>query len=143
MKDSDRQGCGYVMLPEVMEKYQGAIDASAHLRRRQQGLQENIDSLIRQVNVGDPNRLSERQDEIRRYVQASEQRHEENKVAIGKEVLSTVRNATERVAKSQGIDIVLAVTDEDFILHGGPGTDVTEMVLEELKQSYRNEFRRP
>ncbi len=125
-----------------MEKYQGAVDASAYLRRRQQSLQENIDSLVRRVNVGDPNALAEREDNIRRYVQASEQRHEEEKAIMGKEVLSYIRSACEVVAKHNKVDLIIAVTDEDFVLHGTENTDLTAEVLSELQRSYHNEFRR-
>ncbi|MBK6759167.1 MAG: OmpH family outer membrane protein [Ignavibacteria bacterium] len=133
----------FVRMPIIMEKYQGAIDASVQLRRRQESVQSNIDSIISSIgasgqDVNAPNQRAQ----IENYIRAIEKRDEEERATLSKQLISHVRTAVESISDGKNVGIVLAVTDENMLLYNGVATDITEDVLRELKKNYRNEMRR-
>ena len=132
-----------VRMSVIMERYQGAIDASANVQRKQSAAQENIDSIIRSADVGaDHAAASVRQQQVQRYIEVVEQKAIEEQAALSKRLMSHVKSAAETISDGMELDLVLAITDDSFVLSKSELVDVTDEVLRELKRSYRDDFKK-
>ncbi len=133
----------FVRMPEIMDKYQGAVDAGVLMRKRQELAQANVDSLVRQLEGGvSPMTLQEKSTHIDQYMNAIERKEEEAKAEISKQLISQVRTAAESVAEDQDAELVLAITDESFVLYNAQAIDITGLVLTSLRKNYRSEMRK-
>ncbi len=142
VRTPEKEVC-FVRMAVIMEKYQGAVDATVKLRQRQQALQANVDSIISSIGgAGGEANTPEQQAQIESYVRAIEKRDEEERTTVSKQLISHVRTAVEGIAEQENLKIVIAITDENLLLYNDVATDVTEDVLRELKKNYRNEMRR-
>jgi Skp family chaperone for outer membrane proteins len=145
---------GIVRMTEILEKYQGAADARAGFTRTARAWQSNIDTLRGEMQnmIIDYERdrltmtasqrasfesiLQMKRQQIDDYTAAIQQRATEEQRSVTEKLVVKVKSATESAARDLGLDLVLAVQDEAFVLYSAETVDVTAYVLGHLKQSY-------
>lgn len=145
---------GVVRMTEILEKYQGAADARAGFTRTARAWQSNIDTLRGEMQnlLIDYERdrltmtaaqrasyesiLQMKRQQIDDYTAAIQQRATEEQRQVTEKLIVKVKSATESAAQDLGLDLVLAVQDEAFVLYSAETVDVTAYVLGHLKQAY-------
>ena len=149
---------GVVRIQKVLERYEGAVDAKKAFRETTATWGANIDTLrselqrlvfeYEQQSVANKSLrdslsllLRTKEAQIADYQKAVEQKTTQEQQILTEGVISLVRSASESVAKSEGIDAFLAVQDDGMLMYTTESVDLTDVVLERLRTTYRGQFR--
>lgn len=146
---------GYVNSEQLFQEYSGFQSAQAayqqelegwmqQLREREQTLNDLQASYEAQQPMLSDERRLERETELQRKLQEYEQfrqsifgqggRADKRNQELLEPVLAEVQAAVERVAESDGYDLIFDAVDGN-IIYGGDDYDITERVLDELRGS--------
>lgn len=152
-----RPRIGYVRSYELIEKYQGTIDARAAFEKKKSSMSANVDSLrldferARNQYVSNLPRLStaqrteqekmlgQRQGQLMQYTDAIEQKIMEEDNRMMQQVLNQVNSFVESYALQEGYDVILGTTTSGSLLYGNKDMDITEVLLDELNANYKGE----
>lgn len=150
------QRIGYVRSHELVLKYEGMMEAKRAYQARKAIWMAELDSLGRAFDSAairfqressqmpasartavERDLLQQRQSVVaRRDVLEQKAKDEDRDMTQG--VLNKVNTLLKAYAQDQGYDIVLGTTDDGSLLHGDPAMDITDQVLSNLNQEYRN-----
>jgi outer membrane protein len=151
----DKPNIGYVRSYELVEKYQGTIEARVKFEKTKNSLIANVDSLrinferarIQYMNDGErmsvvqraqqEKLLGQQQDQLIQYSEAIDQKIEEEDDKMMQEVLNQINSFVEEYAKKDGFDIVLCTTTSGSLLYGKESMDITDPLLEKLNAHYK------
>lgn len=149
---------GIVRIQKVLERYDGALDAKKAFRTTTMAWGANVDTLRSELqrlvfeyeSVGSSNprlrdslglQLRRKEAQIADYSKAVEQKTAQEQQLLTEGVISQVRTAAESVAKSEGVDCFLAVQDDGMLVFALETVDMTDVVLERLRTTYRGQFK--
>lgn len=146
---------GIVRVADVLEKFDGAIQAKKDFQHTTIAWQANIDTLRSELQgqvldfERDRSQLSEQErrarqeelqqksSEIEQYTGAVQEKAAREQSLLTEGVVNQIKTAAEVVAKSQGFDVVHALQADGAILYSSESVDITEEVLEYLRAHYR------
>ncbi|MBK6291616.1 MAG: OmpH family outer membrane protein [Ignavibacteria bacterium] len=145
-------------IQKVLERYDGALDAKKAFRTTTMAWGANVDTLRSELqrlvfeyeSVGSSNsrlrdslglQLRRKEAQIADYSKAVEQKTAQEQQLLTEGVISQVRTAAESVAKSEGVDCFLAVQDDGMLVFALETVDMTDVVLERLRTTYRGQFK--
>lgn len=146
---------GIVRVADVLEKYDGAIQAKKDFQRTTTTWQSNIDTLRAELQnkvldlERDRNQLSpgdlrsrqveinQKNSEIEQYTGAVQEKASREQALLTEGVVNQIKTAAEVVAKEHGFDIVHALQADGAILYNSETVDLTNEVLEYLRSHYR------
>lgn len=146
---------GVVRVNEVLEKFDGAIEARKDFQRTTTAWQSNIDTLRAELQrsildlerdagqLSDAQRkaremeISQKRSEIDQYTGAVQEKASREQALLTEGVVNQIRTAAETVANSQGFDLVHALQTDGAILYHTDLVDITPDVLEYLRANYR------
>lgn len=148
---------GIVRIQKVLERYEGAIDAKKSFRSTTMAWGANVDTLRGEINrllldlerIPANNRklrdslgrmLRIREAQLQDYTKAVQAKTTEEQQMLSEAVVNQLRTAAESVAKSHGFDLFLAIQDEGMIVTSAESVDMTEAVLDRLRETYRGQF---
>jgi Skp family chaperone for outer membrane proteins len=156
----DHPRIGIVRIQKVLERYEGALDAKKAFRTTTMAWGANVDTLqadinriileIERVRSTDRRaydslvaqvRLKEAQ--LMDYRKAVEAKTTQEQQILTEGVVAQLKTAAEEVAKSENVDCMLAIHDEGMIIQASKTVDMTDVVLEKLRGTYRGQFRSP
>jgi outer membrane protein len=145
----------YVRIGEVINKYEGMLEAKNAYKQKMSNWQANVDTLeldyqkmVSKYNL-ESSRLSaaqKREQEmslekqkgnIQNYIATLEQKAQEEDEKMTKGVINQINAAIEELGKEKGYDYVLGTTNDGNILYGVKSKDVTEEVLEYVNNKYK------
>jgi outer membrane protein len=145
----------YVRSYELIEKYQGTVEARAEFEKRKTKMLSNVDSLrldferSRNAYIQVSRKLSsesreqqeavlgQQQNQLVQYQQAIDQKIQEEDSKMMQEVLNQVNSLIEEHAIREGYDIILGTTMSGNVLFGDKSLDITDAVLLELNNRYK------
>jgi outer membrane protein len=148
---------GFVRTHDLIEKFQGTIEARAKFEEKKQVLQANVDSLgttlrraqteyianVSKLSIAQKkfkeDELAKQQNHFLRYRELIEQEinNEDNKM-MGT-VLDQVNVFVKKYAIANGYEIVMGTTLSGSLLYGKESMDITDKVLVELNKEYKGE----
>lgn len=149
-----------VKVAEVLQKYQGAVDARARFSNTTSAWKGNIDTLKGELqsmyfdyeqvrSTLSPAEKAKQEEAIRRketqvrdYATAIEDRAGKEQQVLTESVVNHVRSAAESIGRERGLRLVMAVQDDGFVLYSDNTVDITPDVLALLRTTYRGEFKR-
>ena len=149
---------GLVRIQKVLDRYEGALDAKKAFRESTSTWGANVDTLRSELQrlvfeyeqQSSSNKslrdslsllLRTKEAQIVDYQKAVEQKTSQEQQVLTEGVISQVRSASEAVAKSEGIDAFIALQDEGMLMYATESVDLTDIVLERLRTTYRGQFR--
>lgn len=155
---SSQPRIGIVRIQKVLERYEGALDAKVAFRETTMGWGANVDTLkselqritfeyeqIRHISpkIGDSLSLALRtkQAQIEDYQRAVSNKTSEEQQILTDGVIAQVRTSAEKVAKTQGVGALLAIQDDGMLVYCSDAVDMTDVVLDQLRTTYRGQFR--
>jgi outer membrane protein len=145
----------YVRSYDLIEKYQGTLEARKNFAKRQTQMQANVDSLrmdfersrneyIRvaaalsaSVRVEREKILTQQQQQFLQYQQAIDEKIQEEDSKMMQEVLNQVNSFIEGYALRNGYDLILGTTMSGNVLFGDKALDITDELLVEINDHYK------
>lgn len=145
----------YVRSFDLIEKYQGTIEARKEFAKRQTQMQSNVDSLrmdfersrneyIRvapslptSVRADRERMLTQQQQQFLQYQQAIDEKIQEEDSKMMQEVLNQVNSFIEQYALLNDYDLILGTTMSGNVLFGDKDLDITDAVLVKLNDHYK------
>ncbi len=145
---------GIVRMTEILEKYQGAADARTGFSKTAMAWQSNIDTLRSELQemimsyekdrhamsvaqrTSFENVLQMKRRQVEDYASAIQQRATDEQRAVTEKLIAKVKHAADASASEMGMDLVIAVQDDAFVLYSTEAVDVTSHVLGRLRQQY-------
>lgn len=145
----------YVRSYDLIEKYQGTIEARKEFAKRQTQMQSNVDSLrmdfersrneyIRvapalsaSVRAEREKMLTQQQQQFLQYQQAIDEKIQEEDSKMMQEVLNQVNSFIEEYALQNDYDLILGTTMSGNVLFGDKKLDITDALLVELNNHYK------
>ncbi len=149
-----------VKVQEVLQKYQGAIDARARFANTTSAWKGNIDTLKRELQTmlfdyeqkrvsmsvsertEHENAIRRKETQVRDYASAIDEKAGKEQQVLTESVVNHVRNAADAIGRERGLRLVMAVQDDGFVLYSDNTVDLTADVLALLRTTYRGEFKR-
>lgn len=144
----------YVNSTELLNGYQGMIDARKEYQKKAAGWQANVDTLTQEVKEAieeyekgmvtmttKEKQLSERllhtkQRQLVEYQQAIREKARQEDEALTKTVLTQANTVLEKYGKDNHYHIILAANQTGNIAYAEQGLDITEVVLEVMNNEY-------
>jgi len=145
----------YVRSHDLIEKYQGTVEARSRFEKRKADMTANVDSLqldferARNQYIENAARmtaaqrqeqermLGQRQSQLMQYGQAIDQKVQEEDARMMQEVLNQVNSFVEAYAAGNGYDLIMGTTLSGSLLYGEKSLDVTEDLLKRLNEHYK------
>lgn len=145
----------YVRSFDLIEKYQGTIEARKEFAKRQTQMQSNVDSLrmdfersrneyirvapgLSASMRGEREKmLTQQQQQFLQYQQAIDEKIQEEDSKMMQEVLNQVNSFIEGYALKNGYDLILGTTMSGNVLFGDKTLDITDALLVELNDHYK------
>lgn len=145
----------YVRSYDLIEKYQGTIEARKEFAKRQTQMQSNVDSLrldfersrneyIRvapglsaSVRGEREKMLTQQQQQFLQYQQAIDEKIQEEDSKMMQEVLNQVNSFIEGYALQNDYDLILGTTMSGNVLFGDKTLDITDALLVKLNEHYK------
>jgi len=151
---------GIVRIQKVLERYEGALDAKKEFRTTTAAWGANIDTLQAEINRlmfeierlgrGNPKvydslvaQVRTREAQLLDYRKAVESKTAQEQQLLTEGVVGQIRTAAEEVARDSDVECMLAIHDEGMIISADKHIDMTDVVLERLRTTYRGQFRTP
>jgi outer membrane protein len=149
-----RSQVAYVKVGELLDKYQGMVDARAAYKLKEQVWMANVDTLGQELELmikdyekkragysSRERKLSEqlietKQQEFLRFREAMQQKAQEEDRKMTESVVNKVNAYLKEYGEDSGYDIILGATAAGNILYGIEAIDLTEKVLKGLNESY-------
>jgi outer membrane protein len=145
----------YVRSYDLIEKYQGTLQARGVFEQQKSSMTTAVDSLkmnferarmdylnrASQMTAGQRQNqeqlLGQQQNQVLQYSQAVEERLEEADTKMMQGILNQVNSFVEEYAKENGFDLVLGTTLSGSLLYGEAGLDVTDDLLAKLNDRFK------
>lgn len=145
----------YVRIGEVVNKYEGMLEAKNAYKEKVSNWQANVDTLeldyqkmVSKYNLESSKlsaaqkqeqalSLQKQKENIQQYISTLEQKAQEEDTKMTKAVINQINSAIEEYAQSKGYDYVLGTTNDGNILYGVKSNDITETVLEYVNSKYK------
>ena len=145
----------YVRSHDLVEKYQGTIEARMEFDKKKNAMTSNVDSLKldferarnQYVNIAtklapaqrmeQEKALTQQQGQLIQYSNAIDQKIEEEDAKMMQEVLNQINSFVEKYAQQEGYNIVLGTTLSGSLLYGDKTIDVTDAMIVELNNKYK------
>jgi len=145
----------YVRSYDLIEKYQGTLEARGAFEKRKTQMLSNVDSLrldfersrnqymrmagglSLEKRSQQEEALGRQQNQMLQYRQAIDQKIQEEDAKMMQEVLNQINSFVEEYSVREGYDIVLGTTLSGNILFGEKSLDITDNVLVELNNRYK------
>ena len=149
-----RSRVAYVKVGELLDKYQGMVDARAEYKQKEQVWMANVDTLGQELEQmikdyekkragysarerGLTEQLIEtKQQEFLRFRDAMQQKAREEDQKMTEGVVNKVNAYLKEYGEDSGYDLILGATAGGNILYGIEAIDLTEEVLKGLNESY-------
>jgi outer membrane protein len=150
-----RPKIAYVRSQDLIEKYQGTIEARAEFEKKKSTLIANVDSLKmdferaknRYINMAGKLNVNQRmeqekvltqqQSQLMQYSDAIDQKVQEEDQKMMQEVLNQVNSFVEEYAVREGYSVILGTTLSGSLLYGEKSLDVTDPLLTGLNNHYK------
>lgn len=145
----------YVRIGEVINKYQGMMEAKNAYKQKMSAWQANVDTLeldyqkmVSQYNLDAPklsasqkreqeNTLQNQKGNIQNYISTLEQKAREEDEKMTQGVINQINSSIEAYGMKKGYSYVLGTTNDGNILYGVKSNDITAEVIEYLNNSYK------
>ena len=149
-----RSKVAYVKVGELLDKYQGMIDARAEYKQKEQVWMANVDTLGQELEqmIKDYEKkragysarertlteqlIETKQQEFLRFRDAMQQKAREEDQKMTEGVVNKVNAYLKEYGEDSGYDLILGATAGGNILYGIEAIDLTEAVLKGLNESY-------
>jgi outer membrane protein len=149
-----RSQVAYVKVGELLDKYQGMVDARAQYQQKEKTWKANVDTLGQELEqmVKDYEKksggmtvrerqlteqlLETRQNEFVRFRDAMQQKAREEDTKMTEAVVNKVNAYLKEYGEDAGYDLILGATSGGNILYGIDGIDITQDVLKGLNATY-------
>lgn len=149
-----RSQVAYVKVGELLDKYQGMVDARAQYQLKEKTWKANVDTLGQELEqmVKDYERksgsmsarerqlteqlLETKQNEFLRFRDAMQQKAREEDTKMTEAVVNKVNAYLKEYGEDAGYDLILGATSGGNILYGIDGIDITQDVLKGLNATY-------
>jgi outer membrane protein len=149
--------CGYnspkvafVRSGEVIQKYAGLSELKAEYASKETMLKQRLDSLHQVLNSKELNSnqadnrlaasgLESEKANLIQYQQMIEKDLISDQNNIEAAISNQINSFIKKYAEEQGYDIILGTTASGSILYGNKQYDITEAVIKELNEQYKNE----
>ncbi|MEM1323195.1 MAG: OmpH family outer membrane protein [Bacteroidota bacterium] len=150
----DHSKIAYVRTDEILNKYQGMIEARSAFQVKAGDWQAKVDtlkaeleasvkdyeavkvSLTSQTRAEREKSLQAQQDQLYRYSQAVSKKAEEEDHKLTEGVLSQINALLEVYGKEHGYSVIFGANGTGSIVYGNEAKDLTNEVLIELNRSY-------
>lgn len=151
----NRPKIAYVRSHDLIEKYQGTLEARAEFEKKKNGMSSNVDSLkidferaknqyLKDINSLSPKQRSEKeemltfqQEQLVKYSEAVLMKVQEEDNKMMQEVLNQVNSFIEEYAKTRNYSLILGTTLSGSLLYGEQAIDITDQLLLELNNRYK------
>lgn len=145
----------YVRSQDLIEKYQGTIEARTEFERKKNSMVANVDSLkmdferAKNQYINNASRLSpsqrmeqekaltQQQGQLIQYSDAIDQKIQEEDNKMMQEVLNQINSFVEGYALRENYSVILGTTLSGSLLYGDKSLDVTDALVVELNNQYR------
>lgn len=145
----------YVRSYDLIEKYQGTIEAKVDFNKKKNDLTANVDSLkfdferekqkyfqegkslSPQQRMAREEYLNAQHARVMQYSEVADQKIQDEDKAMMQTVLNQVNSFVEEYAKEKGYDVILGTTLSGSLLYGDKSLDVTDALLVELNNHYK------
>jgi outer membrane protein len=145
----------YVRSHDLIEKYQGTIEARMEFEKKKNGMTANVDSLKmdferaknQYINTAaklsanermqQEKSLTQQQGQLIQYSNAIDQKIEEEDNKMMQEVLNQINSFVEGYAVKNNYSVILGTTLSGSLLYGDKSLDVTDNLLVELNNHYK------
>lgn len=143
-----RPSIGYVESAIMMDRYEGAVQARAQLKKDLSEWEENIKKLAGDIQTlqqefqeknhswnavtrkEKQSQFMKKQDDLNRYRQAVSEKAVKREQELMEPVITELNQLLKSFGKEQGIDILFGTIAGGNILYGNPAVDYTEAFLE-------------
>lgn len=145
----------YVRIGEVINKYEGMLEAKNAYKVKMSSWQGNVDTLeldyqkmVSKFNLDSPKlsagqkkeqeaSLQNQKVNIQNYIATLEQKAREEDEKMTQGVINQINASIEEYGKSKGYAYVLGTTNDGNILYGVKSNDITAEVIEYLNSKYK------
>ncbi|HSZ71426.1 MAG TPA: OmpH family outer membrane protein [Cytophagaceae bacterium] len=145
----------YVRVAEVVNKYEGMLEAKNSYKQKMANWQANVDTLeldyqkmvskyqleSASMSAGQKKEREEslrtQRQNVQNYITTLEKKAQEEDEKMTKAVINQINASIEEYAKSKGYDYVLGTTNEGNILYGVKSNDITDETLVYLNNQYK------
>jgi outer membrane protein len=145
----------YVRSQDLIEKYQGTIEARTEFEGKKNSLVANVDSLkmdferARNQYINTAARLSgnqrmeqekaltQQQNQLIQYSNAIDQKVQEEDNKMMQEVLNQINSFVEQYAIRENYSVIMGTTLSGSLLYGEKSLDITDPLLVELNNHYK------
>ncbi len=153
---SGKPKVGFVRSNELVYGYEGMKDAQFLQESKSREYKSNFDTLqsdfqkaLSQYNLGlsgfskeekqeKERMLAMQQQNLKKYSESIQQSISESDQSLTQGILTQINSFVEEYAKKHGYSLIFGTTTSGNILYGEPAMDVTQDVLKQLNENYKN-----
>jgi outer membrane protein len=146
-----REKMAYVKTGEILQKYQGMIDANKQFASEFAIVQGNVDTLKNRYerikssesSISKDKRsdwayqLGVAEKEFSQYNQTAQQQIQQRQQQLTLGVLNKINTFIQEYGKKNGYKIILGTTEDGSILYASEKDDLTTVILDEINKAYK------
>lgn len=129
----------HLLQEEKTQQYQANLDTlQADFQKALNAYQQGLSGFSKEERAAKEKMLAMQQENLKRYSAGVEESVQKNDQDLTQGILNQINSFIEGYAKTHNYTLIFGTTSSGNILYGEPAIDITEEVLKQLNEHYKN-----